>query len=183
MVDTEEWFELHEYQGHEMNQRGEIRNKRNKKKLAATSKNQNGARFVTIRNTVEGRMQNKALGVLVAETFCPGKGEITLWGGVNDTVVFLDGDRDNVSPTNLMWAPRWYAITYHEQVGNPIWNEKKRIVENNGPIYRSYAHAAQHTGLLPNAIAHAVRYNDNLSADTHENLVHRVVTGHVFRSI
>lgn len=183
MSGIEEWFDLYDYQNHEMNQRGEIRHKKTKRVLAATSKNQRGGRYVSIRNTTEGRMQNKSLGVLVAETFCPDRGEITLWGGINDTVVFLDGDQNNVSPQNLMWAPRWYAIAYHDQVKNPVWNERHRVVVNNGPVYRSYAHAAQHTGLLPTVIAHAVRYNDNVAVNASDNLVHRVVTGDVFRSV
>jgi hypothetical protein len=182
MPETQEWFDLPDYRGHEVSIHGQVRNKSNGR-LMGTSTNQTGTRYVTMRNTTLGKTENKSLAALMAEIFCPYQGEITLWGGVNDTVLRRDGDQENVAASNLVWAPRWFAIAFHQQVNDPKWNQRKRIVDGNHKIYRSYAHAASETVALPNAIEYAVRYNDGLSGDESSNLVHTVAGGHIFRSL
>jgi len=186
MPKPSEWFSLADFDGHEIDQYGNIRNK-SSGRVMEPSTNQTGVRYVGLRNTTIGRYQNRAVSTLSADTFCPNKGIITVYGGINDTVVHLDGDQSNASAANLLWAPRWFAIAYHEQMANLEYHKRKRIVEiSKKPniIYRSYAHAAMSTGALPNAIEYAVRYNDgHVSEDDRSNFVHRVTGGYIFRSV
>ncbi len=178
MVERVVWYPIPDFDEHEVSDQGEIRNKNNKR-VMKPSVNQTGVRYLSMRNTTLGGYQNRALSKVVADVFCPGK------SSANDTVLHRDGNINNMNPNNLLWAPRWHAIAYHNQLQDQRWHVRNRVVEgvgDTGVIYRSFADAAMATGALPSEIEYAVRYNDALSDDTHPNLIHRVTGGYVFRS-
>lgn len=171
-----DWYPIPHYDGHEINEFGEIRNIQ-KGQVLKTSVNQSGVRYVALRNTTLGKYENRAVGTLVAETFCPGKSENT------ETVLHLDGNTENNHASNLMWSTRWHAMAYHNEINKGDFNPRKRIKDISGHIYANVREAAMATGCLPSAIDYAVRYNDSLAEDEHMNFVHRVYPGgHVFRS-
>ena len=170
------WHSIPDFDGHEISTDGDIRNKNNKR-VMEPSVNQTGVRYVGLRNTKLKSYQNRSISVLVAETFCEGRTT------VDDTVLHLDGDIANSKVDNLTWAPRHYVMAYHNQINMEEYTKRKRIVEDGGAIYRSFAHAAMSTASLPSDIKYSVQYNDALSDNTHTNLVHRTSTGHIFRSL
>lgn len=170
------WTQLEQFEGHEINTRGEVRTIKSGH-ILHSSTNQTGVRYVGMRNTTEGKYQNRALSTLVAETFVPGRDH------EHDTVLHLDGNKDNVEAGNLLWTTRWHAIAYHQEILLPRFTQTKRIIDGNGRRYRSVAHAAMASSALPSQIEYAIRYNDTLAVDEHFNFVHRVNPGgHVYRS-
>lgn len=176
MASQSSWYQLSDYQGHEVNEEGQIRNVQTGE-ILKTSVNQTGVRYVALRNTTIGRYENLAVGKLIADAFHDGHSDD------QDTVLYLDGNRDNNAAWNLMWATRWHAMAYHQEIQKDEHNPRKRIRDAGGRLYRNVREAAMATGCLPSAIDYAVRYNDSLATGTHANFVHRVYPGgHVFRS-
>lgn len=170
------WIPLPDYDGHEINTRGNVKNVRSGN-ILKTSVNQTGVRYVSIRNTTIGKYENRSLSTLVAETFCVRPTRYT------DTVLHLDGDISNIQAENLMWVSRWHAIAFHKEIADPQYNKTTRIADETGRRYRSIADAATGTGCLPSAIEYATRYNASLAVDEHLNFVHRVEPGgRIFRS-
>jgi hypothetical protein len=176
MLRRTEWRPLRHYQGHEVSSDGQIRNIQSGQ-ILKTSVNQTGVRYVAIRNTTLGKYENKTVGVLVAEEFCaPGRAD-------EETVLHLDGNTENNEASNLMWATRWHAMAYHQEINSNDHPLRKRIKDSKGQIFQNVVQAAMATGCLPSAIDYAVRYNDSLAIGEHANFVHRVYPGgHVFRS-
>lgn len=170
------WVPLIHFQGHEINRAGEIRNVHSGN-ILKTSVNQAGVRYVAIRNTTLGKYQNVAVGQLVAEAFCgPSTPDA-------ETVLYLDGNRDNNSAINVMWSPRWHAMAFHDEIKKDDRRDRgPQIVDENGRVYKNVMDAARHTGCLPSAIDHAVRYNSALDDNEHVNFVQRVWPGgRIFR--
>lgn len=164
------WTPLVEFEGHEINSRGDIRHARTKTQLR-TSRNQYGIRYVSIRNTVEGKYQNKALNVLVAETFVPNPNPM------HDTVIHLNGDQDDINAENLAWGSRWQAIAYHKEILDPRWDMPRRVKVEGGPTFRSIRQAAMATTCLPSSIDYALTYNRSMALNEHLNFVQRVDPG------
>lgn len=176
MIRRGNWVPLAHYQGHEINELGEIRNSQTGQ-ILRTSVNQTGVRYVALRNTTLGKYENKAVGVLVAETFCEGM------DAQHETVLYLDGNRDNNRADNLMWATRWHAMAYHQEMAKQDFSLRKKVIDSEGRVYAHVGEAAMATGCLPSAIDYAVRYNDNLGSGEHINFMHRVYPGgHLFKS-
>lgn len=168
------WVRLAHYQGHEVNELGQIRNVETGQ-LLKTSVNQSGVRYVAIRNTTLGKYENRALGTLIAETFCERH------AADQETVLHLDGDTENNAASNLMWATRWHAMAYHSEMAKQEWNPRIKVQDAEGRVYANIGDAAMATGCLPSAIDYAIRYNANLAASSHLNFVHRVYPGsHIF---
>lgn len=173
----QKWTPLDDYEGHELNMKGQIRNVKTGN-ILKTSVNQTGVRYVSIRNTSLGKYENKAVSVLVANTF-----GATQLDRDADTALHRDGDLDNVSSENIMYTRRWHAIAYHKEIADPRWAAPKRISDTKGNRYSSITAAAMATGALPSAIEYAIRYNSSLAVDEHTNFVHRVEPGgHIFKA-
>lgn len=171
------WIPLPHYQGHEVSSAGEIRNSASGN-ILRTSVNQWGVRYVSIRNTTMGKYENKAVGTIVAAAFL---GDPTQDA---ETVLHLDGNPDNNSATNLMWATRWHAMAYHKEIVSGQQNPRIRVSDENGTIYRNVVDAAMRTGCLPSGIEYAMRYNAALAKDEHINFAHRTYPGgHIFRQV
>ena len=81
---------------------------------------------------------------LVAEAFC----EPTVRN--SDTVVHLDGQKDNCHAENLAWRPRWFAWKYSHQFNEPVrsrWMYPIRVVQT-GEEFGSLIEAGMHFGML-----------------------------------
>lgn len=169
------WVPLAHYQGHEISPSGEIRNAASKQ-ILKTSVNQTNVRYVAIRNTTLNHYENKAVGVLVAETYCE------RFNTTDETVLYLDGNKDNNEASNLMWATRWHAMAYHQEIVKELPpGRRKRIRDGQGNVYKDTRQAAMSTGCTPSAIDYAARYNEALGRDAHINFVHYTYPGgHAF---
>lgn len=169
------WITLMHYQGHEINESGEIRNATTGQ-ILKTSINQSGVRYVALRNTSLGKYENRAVGTLVAETFCDSHAPDA------ETVLHLDGDTENNAAHNLMWSTRWHAMAYHSEMQKGDFSLRKRVMDENGRVYDHVGIAAMNTGCLPSAIDYSCRYNEALSDGSHPNFYHKVYPGgHIFR--
>jgi hypothetical protein len=171
------WTVLADYQGHQINASGQVRNI-NTGKVMQMSVNQNGVQYVSIRNTTINKYENPTVGVLVASTF--------INGHTNDesTVLHLDGNTLNNHAENLMWATRWHAMAYHREITSLDTRKlRHQILDGAGHLYNNIKDAAMATGCLPSAIDYAAHYNDTLASDEHINFVHKTWPGgHVFRT-
>lgn len=176
MSRNQQWVPLVHYQGHEISPSGEIR-KASNGMILKTSVNQSGVRYVSIRNTTLGKYENKTVGVLVAETFCE------RYQRDAETVMHLDGNTENNEASNLMWATRWHAMAYHQEIVKNATNLKQRIQDaTTGRIYRNIREAAMSTGCLPSQIDYGVRYNTALSEGSSLNFAHTTYPGgHIFK--
>ena len=176
MIRKANWVVIPDFEGHEINMQGEIRNATTKELLKGST-NQTGVRYVNLRSTTTKQYETRALSVLIAAAFCPGR------SANQNTVLHLDGNLDNMNADNLMWATRFNAIAYHKEIMESRWQEKRRVQEGKGQIFKTVADAAKATGCVPSAIDYAIRYNDNLAQDIHVNFVHRIWPGgYTFRS-
>lgn len=176
MTRRSNWTSLENYAGHEVSDQGEIRNAKSRD-ILKTSVNQTGVRYVSIRNTVTMSYENKALSVLMAETF------LGMPNKEAETVLHLDGDISNASANNLRWSTRYHAMAFHREIDNPMYRIRRRIQDENGRIYSCVQEASHFTGDLPSAIDYTIRYNDNMAQDTHANFIHKTHPGgHIFKS-
>lgn len=81
---------------------------------------------------------------LVAEAFC------AKLAPTHDTVVHLDGQKDNCDAENLAWRPRWFAWKYSRQFKDPVrshWMYPIRVMQT-GEEFGSLIEAGMHFGML-----------------------------------
>lgn len=104
------------------------------------------------------KQHRRSVKVLVAETFVPRPDHDE---ELFDTPVLLDGNRENLKASNLVWRPRWFAVRYIRQFTEPIpsWYYL-------GPIYDTV------NGMQYRHILEAAMTNGNLCADIHNSVLH-----------
>lgn len=81
---------------------------------------------------------------LVARTFVEGETDRF------NTPIQLDGNRDNLHVSNIVWRPRWFAIRYTRQFYNqePWFNIGPIVDVRNELVYENVFRAAISNGLL-----------------------------------
>jgi len=104
----EDWFEIDFFPGYSVSHTGLVRNDRSPDHYLTRLANQSGVAYVGLSR--DGKQHNRSVALLVAESFLP-RHEYPAF----DTPIHLDGDRTNNHVQNLMWRPRWFAVTYHQQ--------------------------------------------------------------------
>lgn len=105
-----EWRPIEEFPGYSVSHDGRVRNDKRDRVLAIT-KNQLGIFQVGL---TRGKKQYKrGVALLVAQAYL----DLPPSEAFN-TPINLDGDRSNCAADNLMWRPRWFAISYHKQFFN-----------------------------------------------------------------
>lgn len=107
----EAWRIIPEFDRYSVSSDGRIRNDKSDR-IMAVNKNQHGTVHVGL---IRGRVQYKrSVPRLVAQAFLelPPNDRF-------DTPINLDGDRWDNRASNLLWRPRWFAISYHQQFLEP----------------------------------------------------------------
>lgn len=93
----------------------------------------------------DGNQKRRSVAHLVAEAFLePPPNEHF------DSIIHLDGNRENCAAANLAWRPRWFTIRYHRQFSSPLfvnWNEPIVLMQTHEMFHRA-AEAAMAYGLL-----------------------------------
>lgn len=94
--------------------------------------------------THQSIQKSRSVKSLVAKAFVEGHSDVF------DTPIQLDGNRENLHASNIMWRPRWFAIRYTRQMYNQEeWFFTIPIVDTtNDVIYDSIFDAATTMGLL-----------------------------------
>ena len=92
-----------------------------------------------------GKTHRRSVKRLIAEAFVEGEDEI------NDTPVLLDGRKDNLYSSNIVWRPRWLAWKYSQQFKEPqphwyLYGPIYDIIHNDR--YDSVIDASMITGQL-----------------------------------
>lgn len=148
----EVWKVLNEFPKYSVSSEGRVRNDHLRRLLTITE-NQYGVAKVAL-VSVSGRQQTRALKLLVAEAFVPGRTDTF------DTPITLDGNPRNVLPDNLVWRPRWFAIKYTMQMNRPekYWNVGPAVHRETGTVYETVYHAGVDRGFLIKDVLYSV-YN------------------------
>ena len=101
----EEWRPIEGFPLYSVSNLGQVR--RGFGKPVQVHTNQQGIAYISL---MKGEEQfHRGLARLVAKAFLEQK------YAAFDTPINLDGNRLNCAVDNLVWRPRWFAITYHAQ--------------------------------------------------------------------
>jgi hypothetical protein len=104
-VDWEEWRDIRGFPGWAINPEGVVFSDATSRKMAI-GKNQQG--IATVRLMRDGKQHGRSVALLVAKAYLdPPRNEYY------NSVIHLNGDKDDCRAVNLMWRPRWYALKYH----------------------------------------------------------------------
>jgi len=150
-VDVERWKEIYNFPGYSISSLGAVRNDRTNR-LLKPSQNREG--FLYVGFFVDQMQYKRSISTLVAEAFLEEPMNASF-----DTPIHLDGDRSNNNVDNLMWRPRWFAITYRQQI-----QKKPRIVHSiieidTGERFSSSIEAAMRFGLLDSDVGLSAHTN------------------------
>jgi len=83
-----------------------------------------------------------------------------------NTVIYLDGNRSNVRAANVMWRPRWFAVSYMRQTANPLWHQRPHFrnvfLEETGEEFSSTVEASMRHGLLELDVVASILTKDSV---------------------
>jgi HNH endonuclease len=162
------WVEIEGFYNYEINRIGDVRHinykltrrdgepVRKDTNPVKPSMNQYGV--VQIGLYYEGKTNRRSVAVLVAKAFL----EPPRWPHYN-TVIHLDGDKENCEADNLAWRPRRYAINYHRQfehVHSSFLEFPVEIIET-GEIFDRSIDCCMKYGVLAEELLQAT-YNEDL---------------------
>lgn len=108
MIET--WKSIDHFPEYSVSDHGRIRSEKTGR-ILALNENQFGVLQVGLMR--DGVQYHRSVPLLVAKAFIPREAEPF------DTPINLDGDRHNNHVDNLMWRPRWFAISYNRQFRQP----------------------------------------------------------------
>lgn len=138
------WIELDEFPGYSVSDQGEVRNDDSGRVLTPTLNQNNVAQVGLMRNKVQYK---RGVALLVANAFLEPPNEAF------NTPINLNGDRLDNRVDNLMWRPRWFAITYHRQFDNDLRGFRKPVIEiKTGETFDTSWDAAIKYGLIDREI-------------------------------
>lgn len=144
--DEHGWIPLEEFPGYIINPSGEVSNEKNGRTLIR-SPIRSGIQ--TVGFTRDGVQYRRSVAKLIAEIFSepPMREDF-------DTVMHLDGDKNNCAASNLTWRPRWFAIRHHQN-REAGWYEGERhpfICLETNEVFTSLTEPSIKYGLLEHKI-------------------------------
>jgi hypothetical protein len=145
----ENWAEIPGFPDYSVSDQGRVVNE-NSGKFMALARNQQGYRIAFLRQN--GRQYTRSVTTLVAEAFVPQDPARPHF----NSIIHLDGNKDNLRFTNLERRPRWFVIKYHKQFEHfrfhgklhPMGIEIPVIDLTTGEIFDNSSFAAIKYGLL-----------------------------------
>lgn len=154
------WVDLPDFPGYVIDRRGNIMNKKTER-LVTPSINQGGN--VYIRLMRDGIQRSRGVAQLVCNTFID-KTDIPEHF---NTPTHLDNDRTNNSVKNLVLRPRWFAVTYLQEI--PYWmymhDDPMPVYDIHGNKYKNMLGACMELGILPTDMALAAFSEEPLLQD------------------
>lgn len=141
----EQWHDVPGFDGYAVSSHGRVRSRAGR--VLTHTFNQQGHEKVNL--SIDGRTVTRSVAGLVARAFI----EPPLRRDFN-TIIHLDGDKNNAHADNLMWRPRYFAIRYHKQFESTAFRETTISVKEmkTGEEFASIHDAAVKFGLLYNDI-------------------------------
>lgn len=131
----EDYIEIEEFPNYYVSNFGKVVNMaRGGAELAQHINQQGIVRVGMVRDRIQ---HTRAVAPLVGHAFLPDPPQ------EHNTIIHLDGNRQNCRADNLMWRPRWFAIKFHKQfLWDAFWNNY------NHPLYevesgRTYQNATE----------------------------------------
>lgn len=104
----ENWAEIPGFTDYAVSDQGRVVNE-NTGRFMTLSRNQQGYRIVFLRQS--NKQYTRSVTTLVADAFVPRDPARPHF----DSIIHLDGNKDNLRFTNLERRPRWFVIKYHKQ--------------------------------------------------------------------
>ncbi len=113
------------------------------------------------------RQHRYSVKCLVARAFVDGESDIF------NTPIQLDGDKNNLHVSNIVWRPRWFAWKYTRQFHDVHnWYFFGPIVDRETMVqYKNYIEAATANGLLCSDIMESI-YNSKFVFPTHQQFAY-----------
>lgn len=150
-VVEDRWVALGEFPDYEINQKGEIFNRRTQA-IMRTSFTNHGHMKITLMKTVYNDdgdpvkvRHTRSVALLVADAFVRPPNLFC------DAVILLDGDFRNVAADNLMWRPLGFSWKYMRQLKAdqpPYYLNLPVLNTETGDEYTCVVHAGMTEGLL-----------------------------------
>lgn len=140
-MDTAKWQQIKDFPDYAISSHGEVKTIKTGK-LRLLSRNQFGVLKVTLSRGC--LLYTRSVPVLVADAFLPKEFETF------NSLIHLDGKKDNSDLDNLMRRPRWFAIKYHKQFERPDFHYRGKgfEVRDTGERFVSFYDACSKYGLL-----------------------------------
>lgn len=101
-----EWRDLDEFPSWIISSNGDVMNEWTSKVMSVRYNQQNLKMVNLVR---DGQICTRLVSLLVAKTFLEPPRDPHRY----NSVIHLNGDRDDCRAMNLMWRPRWFAMKYH----------------------------------------------------------------------
>lgn len=102
----DEWRDIEDFPGWAVSRSGNILNDATNRVLRVRT-NQQGIVMVGLWR--EGKQHMRSVPLIVAKAFLEPPANPSY-----NSIIHLDGNKENCAADNLMWRPRWYAIRYHQ---------------------------------------------------------------------
>lgn len=134
------WKRIVGFPKYEISREGVVRNIKSGR-LMVYSPNQFGD--LTVGLMKDGKQYRRSVKVLVAKAF------VEVEDDRADTAVLLDGDKNNVSASNIVWRPRWFAWEYTHQFELMYsYYDLGPIRDRTGNVYPTIFDCAKQIGSL-----------------------------------
>lgn len=140
----ERWEVIPEFPSYQVSSFGRIYNT-NQEIFMRISRTPFGHNKISLVSERTGQRSDRSVAKLVAEAF------VEPYSSQCDSVIMLDGNRDNLHSDNLMWRPRWFAWQYARQLkkDHPIYFRNLAVRNvTTGQIYNNIIAAGMAEGLI-----------------------------------
>ena len=117
MIDQDEWTSIEGFPDYEISSSGRVYNKHRRQEVFPV-RGRNDFPVVSLINPNTGRQTTRSLPLLVATAFVENPYDPHIF----DTAMQLNGNNFDCSIENLVWRPRWFAIRYKRQFGDPDYH-------------------------------------------------------------
>jgi hypothetical protein len=148
-IEIEYEKEIPEFPIYTISNRGRVHNNFTGRQMVLSPTIQGDLTVGLMKHNIQYRRSVKSL---VAKAFVPGETNIF------NTPIQLDGDKENLDATNIVWRPRWFAHEYAAQFRNhPRWYTKGPLLDVVNQLhYETVFEAAIANGILCKHIQAAI---------------------------
>lgn len=151
--EAQDWHEIPGFPNYAINSQGVIANTERGGIALRYDVNQVGIVHVSLYSG--GRQHRRSVAKMVAQSFL----QAPTFSHYN-TIIHLDGDRQHLYASNLMWRPRWYAVEYHrqfyEKLPDPSWEDLTIEVPKTGQCFNRCVDFCKEYGVLIRHVAEAL---------------------------